>query len=44
MRVLSAIMLLGNLEFKDIGGYELDMMGNEGNFFILFTDEDSSGF
>ncbi|PIK49187.1 putative unconventional myosin-X [Apostichopus japonicus] len=29
MRVLSAVLLLRNLEFQDNGGYELDMNGNE---------------
>ncbi|KAJ8037913.1 Unconventional myosin-Ib [Holothuria leucospilota] len=29
MRVMSAVLLLRNLEFQDNGGYELDMNGNE---------------
>ena len=30
MRVMAAILLLGNIQFIDDGGFELDIKGNNG--------------
>ena len=32
MRVMAAILLLGNIQFIDDGGFELDIKGNNGEW------------